>query len=346
MRVAINGLGRIGRQVLRQGIGRPEVELVALNDVAEAPALAMLLKYDSVHGRAPFRVAHGPGRLLLDGREIPLSREADPGRLPFGDLGAEVVLECSGRFNTRAGAELHLRDGVARVILGGPCADADLTLVPGVNASLASARGARAGGPPPFQAGPGSARILSAACPAGQALALLVDVLDRAFGVGHGLATVVESYRNDQRILDLPHPDLNLARAAAVSMIPAPSEAAACLGRVLPAMAGRFEAQAVRVPTPDVSLLDLCVTLERDVTLDEVHGAFRQAALDLPGLVEVLEDPLVSSDLVGATASCILDPFLTRLMAPRFLKLFAWHDNEAAYAARLLDLCLRAGGGQ
>ena len=328
MRVAINGLGRIGRQVLRLSHGLPGVEVVALNDPAEAGAVAMLLKHDSVHGRAPFQVGHGPDRLLLDGRVVPLSGERDPGRLPFGDLGAEVVLECSGQFNTRAEAGLHLRGGVARVILSAPCAEADLTLVPGVNTD-----------------GPlGSARILSAACPASHALALLVKVLDRAFGVCHGLATVVESYRNDQRILDLPHPDLRLARAAAMSMIPAPSEAAACLGRVLPAMAGRFAAQAVRVPTPDVSLLDLSVTLGRDATLEQVHAAFRQAALELPGLVAVLDEPLVSSDLRGGTASCVLDPFLTRLMAPRFIKLFAWHDNEVAYAARLLDLCLLAEG--
>jgi len=252
---------------------------------------------------------------------VPLFREADPALLPFGALGAELVLECSGRFATHALASRHLRDGVARVLVGAPCADADQVLVPGVNAPE------------------GKARVLSAGCPATQALALAVQVLEAAFGVACGLATAVESYRNDQRILDLPHEDLRLARAAGMNMIPAPSEAAAGLGRVLPAMAGRFEVQAIRVPTPDVDLLDLSVTLAREATVEAVHAAFLEAARRWPALVEVLTEPLVSADLRGGTASCIVDTRLTRLLAPRFLKLFAWHDNEAAYAARLLDLC-------
>ena len=327
MRIAINGLGRIGRQALRQLQGTPDLQVVALNDVAEPALLAHLLKYDSVHGRAAFPVAHeaahGTDRLLLGGRPVPLFRQADPSLLPFGDLGAEVVLECTGRLATHALASRHLRGSVRQVVVSGPCADAELTLVPGVNTLGAV----------------GPARILSAACPATHALALLVKVLDDAFGVAFGLATAVESYRNDQRILDLPHEDLRLARAAGMNMIPAPSEAAACLGRVLPAMAGRFEVQAIRVPTPDVDLMDLSVTLERDVTVEGIHAAFREAALRWPALVEVLTDPLVSADLRGGTASCVLDTRLTRLLAPRFLKVLAWHDNEAAYAARLLDIC-------
>ena len=323
MRIAINGLGRIGRQVLRQLQGTPGLQVVACNDVAEPSMLAHLLRHDSVHGRAGFAVAHGAGHLLLGGRPVPLFRQADPGQLPFGDLGAQLVLECSGRFATRELAARHLRGGVARVLISAPCADADLTLVPGVNPEAAL----------------GPAEVLSAACPATHALALMVKVLEDRFGVACGLATAVESIRNDQRILDLPHEDLRLARAAGMHMIPAPSEAAACLGRVLPAMAGRFEVQAIRVPTPDVDLLDLSVALERDVTVADVHDAFREAARCWPALVEVLTEPLVSADLRGGTASCILDTGLTKLLAPRFLKLFAWHDNEAAYAARLIELC-------
>jgi glyceraldehyde 3-phosphate dehydrogenase len=326
MRVAINGLGRIGRQAIRQIHGIPGLELVGLNDQAASATVSPLVKYDSVHGRAPFSVAFEPGRLLLGGRPVPIFQETDPERVPFGDLGAEVVLECSGAFTRRAQAALHLRGSVARVIIAAPSEDADATWAPGVNAvSLAP--------------------VLSAACPATHALALLVKVLDAAFGVEFGLATVVESYHNDQRILDLPHPDLRMARAAALSMIPAPTDAALGLARVLPGMAGRFEAQAIRVPTPDVSLLDLSVTLTRPATLDTVHEAFRQAASSLPGLLESLDEPLVSADLRGSAASCILDPLLTRIMADRFIKVFAWYDNEVAYAARLRDLCLALGAG-
>ena len=325
MRVAINGLGRIGRQVIRQLQATPGLELVALNDVAEASALAHLLKYDSLHGRAAFAVSHSPGHLLLDGRPVPIFTEADPAKLPFGALGAELVLECSGRFTRRDQAALHLREGVSRVILSAPGADADFTALPGVNTQL-----------PAFR----SAQVLSAACPASHALALLVQVLDAAFGVAFGLATSVESYRNDQRILDLPHPDPRLARAAAMSMIPMASEAGHCLGRAWPAMAGRFQALAFRVPTPDVSLLDLSVTLNRDASPEAILEAFQAAAQARPELLEVLDAPLVGADLRGASASCILDPLLTRIMAPRFIKVCAWFDNEVAYAARLKDLCL------
>lgn len=331
MRVAINGLGRIGRQLLRQLHGVAGLELVAVNDVAEPAALAHLVKWDSLHGRAGFPVAWADGRLQLGDLRVPLSRIADPGQLPFGALGAEVVVDCTGSFTRRAEAARHLGSGVARVILSSPSADADLTVILGVN--------------PERLADPG-AQIVSAADPAAHALALLVTVLDAAFGVEGGLATAVESYRNDQRILDLPHADGRLGRAAALNMIPAPCAAATCLAQVLPAMAGRFDALAVRVPTPDVSLLDLSVTLGRDATAEAIRAAFLQAGAALPGLVEVLEEPLVSVDLRGATASCILDPFLTRILTPRFVKVFAWYDNEVAAAARLKDLCLALGGAR
>jgi glyceraldehyde 3-phosphate dehydrogenase len=325
MQVAINGLGRIGRQLLRQLQHAPGLELVAVNDLAEPACVAHLVKHDSVHGRADFAVGHGDDCLLLDGRRVPLFREPDPACLPFGRLGARVVLECTGRFTTREQAARHLRDGVARVVISAPSPDADLTVVMGVNEDRLA---------------PGTPGVISAGCAASHALAILLRVLDGAFGVRSGVATAVESFGNDQRILDLPHPDLRMARAAAMSMIPAPSGAAACLGQVLPALAGRLGVQAIRVPTPDVSLVDLCVTLDVDATLEAVLAAFHAAAGRMPGILEVLTEPLVSVDLRGATASCLLDPFLTRIMAPRFVKVFGWYDNEAAYAARLKDLCL------
>jgi len=328
MQVAINGLGRVGRQLLRQLQHAPGLELVAVNDLAEPACLAHLVKHDSVHGRADFAVGHSEDSLLLGGRRVPLSREADPDRLPFGALGAQVVLECTGRFATREQAARHLHDGVARVVISAPAPDADLTVIMGVNEER-------------LAAGP---RVISAACATSHALAILLRVLDGAFGVREGLATAVESYGNDQRILDLPHPDPRMARAAHMSMIPAPSAAAACLGQVLPALAGRLEVQAIRVPTPDVSLVDLSVTLARDASAETVLAAFRAAAEDLPGLLELLDEPLVSVDLRGGRASCMLDPFLTRIMAPRFVKVFGWYDNEAAYAARLVELCLKLRG--
>ena len=321
MRVAINGLGRIGRLTLRRLLAAPGLELVALNDLAEPAGLAHLVRHDSVHGRAGFAVGHGEGQLLLAGRPVPLLREPDPGKLPFGRLGAELVLECTGRFTARDQAARHLRDGVARVVISAPCPEADLTVVLGVNEDRLA---------------PGQ-RVLSAGCAATQALAQLLRVLDAGFGVTGALATTVESYGNDQRILDLPHPDPRMARAAALSMIPAPSAAAACLEQVLPGLAGRVAVQAVRVPTPDVSLADLSVTLAREASAEAIHQAFRQAAR--PDLLELLEEPLVSVDLRGSAASCLLDPFLTRIMSPRFVKVFGWYDNETGFAARLIDLC-------
>jgi glyceraldehyde 3-phosphate dehydrogenase len=328
MQVAINGLGRVGRQVLRQLQRTSGLELVAVNDLAEPACLAHLVKYDSVHGRAEFPVGHGDDCLLLDGRRVPVFREPDPARLPFGQLGAQVVLECTGRFTDRESAARHLRDGVARVVISAPSPDADRTVIMGVNEDALA----------------GSGPVLSAGCATSHALAVLLRVLDDAFGVREGLATAVESYGNDQRILDLPHPDLRMARAAHMSMIPAPSGAAACVGRVLPHLAGRLEVQAIRVPTPDVSLVDLCVTLGRDASQASVMAAFAAAAERQPHILELLTEPLVSVDLRGATASCLLDPALTRIMAPRFIKVFGWYDNEIAYAARLRDLCLKLRG--
>lgn len=329
MKVAINGLGRIGRQVLRQIQRTPGLELVAVNDLTDPAGMAHLVKYDSVHGRAGFAVGHGPDHLLLAGRRVPMFREEDPERLPFGDLGARVVLECTGRFTARDHAARLLGHGVERVIIGATAPEADLTVVPGVNQARLEAE---------------RPRIISAACATTHALAILLKVLDGAFGVEGALATAVESLGNDQRILDLPHPDLRMARAAAMSMIPAPSEAALCLGRALPAFAGRFDALAIRVPTPDVSLLDLSVTLAQEASAQGILEAFRSAEAGLAGFLEVLDEPLVGADLRGLTASCILDPLLTRIMAPRFVKVFAWFDNEVAYAARLRDLCLALEG--
>jgi glyceraldehyde 3-phosphate dehydrogenase len=325
-KVAINGLGRIGRLVLRHLMKVPHVRVVAVNDLTDAATLAHLMKYDSVHGPAGFSVAAGDRTLVMDGHPIQVYSEPDPARIPFGEAGAQVVLECTGRFTDREGATRHLRGGVSHVLISAPSKDADRMVVMGVNeVSLDLPR----------------ERILSNASGTTQCLAGVVKVLDETFGIDQGFVTVVHSYGNDQRILDLPHEDLRLARAATLSMIPAGCDAARVIGRVLPHLKGRLDSIAVRVPTPDVSLLDLTATLRSEAAQEGIHAAFRRAAAEGPlsPYLEVLEAELVSADLVGRTASCLYDPFLTCRLGPRMVKVFAWFDNEWAYAARLKDLC-------
>lgn len=326
-KVAINGLGRIGRLALRHLVKAPHVQVVAVNDLTDAATLAHLMKYDSVHGQADFPVASDGGFLVLDGHRIRVYAEKDPQLIPFGSLGAQVVLECTGRFTRRAQAAAHLQNGVSHVLISAPSADADRTVVMGVNeGSLDLAK----------------ERVLSNASCTTNCLAPVVKVLDDAFGLDHGFMTTVHSYTNDQRILDLPHKDLRRARAAALSMIPTSSGAPKAIGLVLPHLKGRLDGLAVRVPTPDVSIVDLTATLKSDATLDGIHAAFRKAAAQGPlaPYLEVLEAELVSVDLVGNPASALYDPFLTKLLGPRMIKVFAWYDNEFGYAARLKDLCL------
>ncbi|HJV48250.1 MAG TPA: type I glyceraldehyde-3-phosphate dehydrogenase [Geothrix sp.] len=326
-KVAINGLGRIGRLALRHLMQVPQVQVVAVNDLADAATLAHLMTYDSIHGRADFSVAADGDFLLLGGRPVRVYAEQDPRNIPFGALGAQLVLECTGRFNGRAEASAHLRDGLGHVLISAPSDDADRTVVLGVNEK---------------DLDPSRDRILSAASCTTNCLAPMVKVLDDAFGLDYGFMTTVHSYTNDQRILDLPHEDLRRARAAALSMIPTSTGAARAIGQVLPHLDGRLDGLAVRVPTPDVSIVDLTATLTREASLEAVHAAFHRAAAEGPlaPYLEVLEAELVSADLVGSRASCLYDPFLTKLLGPRMVKIFGWYDNEWGYAARLKDLCL------
>ena len=327
MKVAINGLGRIGRLALRQLLQVPHLQVVAVNDLTDAATLAHLLKYDSVHGRADFPVASDGACLLVNGRRIEVFTEKEPARIPFGSSGAQMVLECTGRFTHRAQAAAHLQGGVGHVIISSPSDDADRTVVLGVNeGSLHLAED----------------RVISGASCTTNALAPMVKVLDDAFGLEYGFMTTVHSYTNDQRILDLPHHDLRRARAATLSMIPTSTGAARTIGLVLPHLEGRLDGIAVRVPTPDVSIIDLTATLRTEAPLEAIHAAFRSAAATGPlaPYLEVLEAELVSADLVGSTASCLYDPFLTKVLGPRLVKVFGWYDNEWAYAARLKDLCL------
>jgi glyceraldehyde 3-phosphate dehydrogenase len=327
VRLAINGLGRIGRLALRQLIRRGDVQVVAVNDLADLRTLAHLVKYDSVHGRADFPVSHEGDSLLLDGQRIRVFQEKAPGAAPFGDLGADVVLECTGAFSTRPELARFLQGSVRQVLVSSPVEDVDCTLVMGVNHEQFDVRK--------------HAIVSNAGCTA-NCLAPMVKVLDEAFGIEYGLVTTVHAYTNDQRILDLPHKDLRRARAASLSMIPTSTGAAKAIGLVMPHLAGRLDGIAVRVPTPDVSITDLSAMITRDATVGSVNAAFRTAAASGPleGYLEVAEDELVSVDLRGNPASCIFDPFLTRVMTPRYIKVFGWYDNEFGYAARLTDLAI------
>ena len=330
-KVAINGLGRIGRLTLRQLMQAPQVQVVAVNDRAEAATLAHLLKYDSVHGQADFSVAAEGDHLMLDGQRIRVFREPEPRAIPFGALGARVVLECSGQFTGRAEAAGHLREGVSHVLISAPSLDADCTVVMGVNEGTLDLK---------------KDRLISNASDTTHCLALMVKVLDDAFGLEYGFFTTIHSYTNDQRILDLPHQDLRRARAAALSMIPTSTGAAKAIGLVLPHLQGRLDGIAIRVPTPDVSIVDLTATLKADATLEAIQSAFRRAADEGPlaQYLEVLDAELVSADLVGSSASCLYDPFLTKVLGPRLVKVFGWYDNEFAYAARMKDLCVHVLG--
>ena len=327
MKLAINGLGRIGRLVLRQLVRRDEVEVVAVNDAADLRILAHLVKHDSMHGKADFPVSHREGCLTLGNRTIRAFREREPGAAPFGELGAELVLECSGAFSTRGDLDRFLGGSVRHVLVSAPIPGAEATLVMGVNHAVFD---------------PCVHRVVSAAGCTSNCLAPMVKVLDEAFGVEYGMVTAVRAYGNDQRILDLPHPDLRMARAASLSMIPTRTESVETLGRVMPHLAGRLEGLAVRVPTPDVSLADFSAMLKRDATRDAIHEAFSAAAgrAPLKGCLELAEEELVSMDLKGNPASCIFDPFLTRVMTPRYIKVFGWYDNEFGYASRMQDLAL------
>lgn len=333
--MAINGMGRIGRLTLRQLAKVPDVRIVAVNDLTDAATLAHLLKYDTVHGRADVPVSAEDDHLVVAGHRIRVLAEPDPGSVPFGALGAGLVLECTGRFTRRQEAALHLRDGVGHVIISDASPDADRTVVLGVNESTLDLD---------------RDRVLSGASCTATCLAPMVKVLDDAFGLEYGFMTTVHSYTNDQRILDLPHEDLRRTRAAAHNMIPTSTGAAESLGLILPHLEGRLDGLAVRVPTPDVSIVDLTATLRRDATPAAIDAAFRAAAEagPLSPYLEVLDAELVSADLVGSAASCLYDPFLTKVLGPRLVKVFGWYDNEWGYAARLKDLCLLvlAGSGR
>jgi glyceraldehyde 3-phosphate dehydrogenase len=324
IRVAINGFGRIGRNLLRASLSDKEIEFVAVNDLTDAPTLAHLLKYDSVHGVLDTDVKALDKAIEVDGRRIQVLAERDPKKLPWTDLGVEIVVESTGRFTDRAGAGQHLAAGARKVIISAPAKDPDVTLVLGVNERMYD---------------PAKHQIISNASCTTNCLAPVAKVLQEEFGIERGLMTTVHAMTNDQQLLDLPHKDLRRARAAGMSIIPTTTGAAKALFLVLPELKGRMDGMAVRVPTPNVSMVDLVVELRRDTNEREINERFRRAAEGpLKGILQYTEEPVVSVDLNDNPHSGIIDAQLTKVLGARMAKVIAWYDNEWGYSCRVRDL--------
>jgi len=323
-KVAINGFGRIGRLVLRAAINSPEIDIVAINDLTDAKTLAHLLKYDSVHGIFPGEVKAEGDRLLVGGKSIRICSDTDPARLPWKELGVRIVVESTGRFTDRAGSQKHIDAGAERVVISAPAKQVDATFAVGINHD---------------QYDPAKHFVVSNASCTTNCLAPIAKVLLDSFGIVKGLMTTIHSYTNDQRILDLPHKDLRRARAAAMSMIPTTTGAAKAIGLVLPALDGKLDGIAVRVPTPNVSLVDLVVETERPVTADSVNAAMKEAAAGpLKGILRYCDEPLVSTDFCGDAHSASFDAALTNVRGDNLVKVLAWYDNEWGYSNRVFDL--------
>ncbi len=330
-RVAINGFGRIGRLVLRsakQG-GFRDVEFVAVNDVTDSKTLAHLLKYDSVHRTFPGAVDAVEGGLRVDGEEIRVLSERDPAALPWGDLGVDVVVEATGRFTKREDASKHLAAGAQKVIISAPAKGEDITVVLGVNEDSYD---------------PAEHHVISNASCTTNCIAPVAKVLLDAFGLARGLMTTIHAYTNDQTVLDAPHKDLRRARAAGLAMIPTTTGAARATALVLPELEGKLEGMSIRVPIPNVSLVDLTAELERPASVEEVNAAYTAAAAGaLDGILSVTTEPLVSVDFTGTDSSAVVDLLSTAAVEDRLVKVLAWYDNEWGYSCRVRDLVRYVG---
>jgi glyceraldehyde 3-phosphate dehydrogenase len=327
VKVAINGFGRIGRLVVRSAMDDPSIEFVAINDLTDAQTLSYLFCHDSVHGRLPKdkQSKAAADSLIIGGKTIRVFSETDPSNLPWKEIGADVVLECTGKFRKRDGASKHLDAGASHVILSAPGKNPDITVVMGVNHEALDRE---------------KHRIISNASCTTNCLAPVAKVLDEQFGIVHGIMTTIHSYTNDQRILDLPHSDLRRARAAALSMIPTTTGAASAVGEVLPQLKGKLDGLAIRVPTPNVSIVDLTAQLSEPTDVESVNARMKEASEEGPlaGYLVYNEEPLVSTDFNGWEASAIFDAPLTKVVGGTMVKVFAWYDNEYGYAVRMVDL--------
>ncbi|HSY51908.1 MAG TPA: type I glyceraldehyde-3-phosphate dehydrogenase [Thermoanaerobaculia bacterium] len=325
VRVGVNGFGRIGRNVLRAALERNlDIEFVAVNDLTDAATLAYLLKYDSVHHTIPNDVGHSEGSITVDRKEMRVYSSPDPREIPWGDHGVEIVVESSGRFTSKAKASLHLRNSVEHVIISAPSKDADVTVCIGVNEQ---------------DFDPAAHKIVSNASCTTNCLAPVAKVLHEKFRIEMGIMTTIHSYTNDQEILDLPHKDVRRGRAAALSMIPTTTGAAKAVGLVLPELKGKFDGISVRVPTPNVSLVDLTFRTEKATSADEINQVLRDAANGaLKGILTYSDEQLVSVDFNHNPYSSIIDTTFTRSVDPHMHKVLAWYDNEWGYSNRILDL--------
>jgi glyceraldehyde 3-phosphate dehydrogenase len=329
LRVAINGFGRIGRNVFRSCLDEEQIEFVAINDITDARTLAHLLKYDSIHGALSVPVRHEKDAIEVGSRTVRVLAERDPSKLPWKELGADIVLECSGIFTDREKAALHIGAGAKKVIISAPAKGADLTMCYGVNHTMYVAD---------------RHHILSNASCTTNCLAPLAKVLHESFRIKHGLMTTIHAYTNDQRILDLPHSDLRRARAAGLSMIPTTTGAARAVALVIPELEGKLDGMAMRVPTANVSVVDLSVEVERKASAADVNNEMKRAAEGaLKGILYYSDDPLVSVDFNGSPYSSILDASLTRVMNHTFVKVLSWYDNEWGFSQRMRDVTLFVG---
>lgn len=325
LQLAINGFGRIGRLVFREAMKHEEFEVVAVNDLTDAKQLAHLLKYDSVHGVYDADVQAEEDAFIVNGKRIQVLSEKDPAQLPWGELGVDVVLECTGRWRSMEEVSKHIEAGAKKAILSAPAQGDMPTYVMGVNHTEYD----------PVQ------NVISNASCTTNCLAPLAKVLDEKFGIKRGMMTTIHSYTNDQRILDFPHSDPRRARAGAVSMIPTTTGAAIAVSKVLPQLKGKLDGFSMRVPTPNVSCVDLVVELDKDVTTDSINAALKEASEgDLKGILAYNELPLVSIDYNGNPASSTIDGLSTMVMEGRMAKVVSWYDNEIGYSTRLMDLAL------
>jgi len=324
VKVAINGFGRIGRNIFRVALGDPSIEIVAINDITDAKTLAHLLKYDSIHGNLPNKIHASDDAIQVDGHAIQVFKVKDLAAVDWPSTGAQVVVESSGVFNKGPEARKHIRGQVKKVLITAPATDPDCTLVLGVNEKTYE---------------PTKHHVVSNASCTTNCLAPVAKVLVDTFGIVVGTMTTIHSYTNDQRLLDLPHKDLRRARAAALSMIPTSTGAAKALHLVIPELKGKLDGYALRVPTPDVSVVDLTVMTEKPATADNVNEAFRRAANGpLKGILDITDEELVSVDFLGNPHSAIVDAGNTRAVGSNCVKVVAWYDNEWGYSCRCLDL--------
>ena len=330
-KVAINGFGRIGRLVARAILERPDcgLELVSINDLADAKANAWLFKHDSVHGKFPGKVETDGNHIVIDGKRIHVTAERDPANLPHKANGVDIALECTGFFTDREGGEKHLKAGATKVLISAPAKGADLTVVYGVNDDKLTAEH----------------KIVSNASCTTNCLAPVAKVLNDTIGIERGLMTTVHAYTNDQKILDQIHSDLRRARAAAMSIIPTTTGAARAVGEVLPELKGKLDGSAIRVPTPDVSLVDLTFTPKRETTRDEVNQILRDASKTdrLEGILDWTDDPVVSIDLMHSSASSTIDSLETAVIEGKLVRVVSWYDNEWGFSNRMVDTAVAMG---